>query len=252
MVGCYEFWNKGVDMFIEFFVCLNYCFKSFGSKIIVVVFIIMFVQIILLIVEVFKGQVVIKLFRDIVDMIECNIGRCIFECFFKWYDGELMFDDKEIFISQDCVLFCCCFFVMKRYGFFFIVMYNMINDSEDFILNQICWVQFFNYLLDCVKIIFYLEFLNFVNLVFLFDYDDFVCGIYLGVFVLYYELWGYMLVECIVMGVFSIIINFFGFGCYMEELIENLSDYGIYIVDCCNKGVDDLVNQFILSMFDFI
>lgn len=53
------------------------------------------------------------------------------------------------------------------------------------------------------------------------------------------------------MGVPSITTNLSGFGCYMEELIENASDYGIYIVDRRSKGVDDSVNQLCDYMFDF-
>lgn len=37
----------------------------------------------------------------------------------------------------------------------------------------------------------------------------------------------------------------------MEELIENASDYGIYIVDRRMKGVDDSVNQLADYMFHF-
>lgn len=53
------------------------------------------------------------------------------------------------------------------------------------------------------------------------------------------------------MGVPSITTNLSGFGCYMEELIENASDYGIYIVDRRMKGVDDSVNQLCQFMYDF-
>ncbi len=53
------------------------------------------------------------------------------------------------------------------------------------------------------------------------------------------------------MGVPSITTNLSGFGCYMEDLIENSSDYGIYIVDRRMKGVDDSVNQLTNYMFDF-
>ena len=83
------------------------------------------------------------------------------------------------------------------------------------------------------------------------DYDDFVRGTHLGVFASYYEPWGYTPAECTVMGVPSITTNLSGFGCYMEELIENSSDYGIYIVDRRMKGVDDSVNQLTEFMFDF-
>uniref|UniRef100_A0A8H7NFW9 Glycogen [starch] synthase n=1 Tax=Bionectria ochroleuca TaxID=29856 RepID=A0A8H7NFW9_BIOOC len=73
----------------------------------------------------------------------------------------------------------------------------------------------------------------------------------MGIFASYYEPWGYTPAECTVMGVPSITSNLSGFGCYMEELIENSSDYGIYIVDRRTKGVDDSVNQLASYMFDF-
>ncbi|KAG7102430.1 hypothetical protein HYQ44_018240 [Verticillium longisporum] len=73
----------------------------------------------------------------------------------------------------------------------------------------------------------------------------------MGIFASYYEPWGYTPAECTVMGVPSITTNLSGFGCYMEELIENSSDYGIYIVDRRMKGVDDSVNALTSHMFDF-
>lgn len=53
------------------------------------------------------------------------------------------------------------------------------------------------------------------------------------------------------MGVPSITTNLSGFGCFMEDMIENAEDYGIYIVDRRMKGVDDSVNQLTDMMFDF-
>ena len=37
----------------------------------------------------------------------------------------------------------------------------------------------------------------------------------------------------------------------MEDLIENTSDYGIYIVDRREKSVDESINQLVDYMFDF-
>lgn len=53
------------------------------------------------------------------------------------------------------------------------------------------------------------------------------------------------------MGVPCVTTNLAGFGCYMEELLENSADYGIYIVDRRTKGVDDSVNQLTDFMFEF-
>jgi glycogen(starch) synthase len=142
-------------------------------------------------------------------------------------------------------------FAMKRHNLPPIVTHNMVNDAEDPVLAQLRRCQLFNHPSDRVKVVFHPEFLNSANPVLPLDYDDFVRGTHLGVFSSYYEPWGYTPAECTVMGVPSITTNLSGFGCYMEELIENAADYGIYIVDRRMKGVDDSVNQLVDYMFDF-
>ncbi|TGJ83900.1 hypothetical protein E0Z10_g4867 [Xylaria hypoxylon] len=249
--GRYEFRNKGVDMFIESLARLNHRLKNAGSKTTVVAFIVMPAQTTSLTVEALKGQAVIKSLRDTVDVIERGIGRRIFERSLKWHDGDTMPDEKELITSADRVVLRRRLFAMKRHALPPIVTHNMVNDQEDPILNQIRRVQLFNDPTDRVKIVFHPEFLNSSNPILPLDYDDFVRGTNLGVFASYYEPWGYTPAECTVMGVPSITTNLSGFGCYMEELIENSSDYGIYIVDRRNKGVDDSVNQLTTCMFDF-
>ncbi|KAI1823139.1 glycogen synthase [Xylaria intraflava] len=249
--GRYEFRNKGVDMFIESLARLNHKLKDSGSKTTVVAFIIMPAQTTSLTVEALKGQAAVKSLRDTVDVIERGIGRRIFERSLKWHDGDPMPDEKELITNADRVVLRRRLFAMKRHGLPPIVTHNMINDHDDPILNQIRRVQLFNHPSDRVKIVFHPEFLNSSNPILPLDYDDFVRGTNLGVFASYYEPWGYTPAECTVMGVPSITTNLSGFGCYMEELIENSSDYGIYIVDRRTKGVDDSVNQLTSYMFDF-
>jgi glycogen(starch) synthase len=249
--GRYEFRNKGVDMFIESLARLNHRLKEANSKTTVVAFIIMPAQTTSLTVEALKGQAVIKSLRDTVDVIEKGIGKRIFERSIKWHEGDPMPDEKDLITSQDRVLLRRRLFAMKRHGLPPIVTHNMMNDHEDPILTQIRRVQLFNHPSDRVKIVFHPEFLNSANPVLPMDYDEFVRGTHLGVFASYYEPWGYTPAECTVMGVPSITTNLSGFGCYMEELIENSSDYGIYIVDRRTKGVDDSVNQLTSHMFDF-
>ncbi|ODA80449.1 hypothetical protein RJ55_03407 [Drechmeria coniospora] len=249
--GRYEFRNKGVDMFIESLARLNHRLKSSGSKTTVVAFIIMPAQTTSLTVEALKGQAVLKSLRETTHVIEQAIGRRLFERSLKWHEGDPLPDEKELFSSQDRVLLRRRLFAMKRSGLPPVVTHNMANDHEDPILNQIRRVQLFNHPTDRVKVIFHPEFLNSANPVLPLDYDDFVRGCHLGVFPSYYEPWGYTPAECTVMGVPSITTNLSGFGCYMEELIENTTDYGIYIVDRRSKGVDDSVNQLTGHMFDF-
>jgi glycogen(starch) synthase len=230
---------------------LNHRLKAAGSKVTVVAFIIMPAQTTSLTVEALKGQAVIKSLRDTTHVIEQSIGRRIFERSLKWHEGDPMPDEKELISAQDRVLLRRRLFAMKRHGLPPIVTHNMLNDHEDPVLNQIRRVQLFNHPSDRVKVVFHPEFLNSANPVLPLDYDDFVRGCHLGVFSSYYEPWGYTPAECTVMGVPSITTNLSGFGCYMEELIENSSDYGIYIVDRRTKGVDDSVNQLTSFMYDF-
>ncbi|MCJ1363995.1 glycogen synthase isoform 1 [Acarospora aff. strigata] len=249
--GRYEYRNKGVDMFIEALARLNHRLKSSGSKTTVVAFIIMPAQTQSLTVEALKGQAVIKSLRDTVDIIERAVGKRLFERSLTWHEGDNLPDDKDLLSSGDRIMLRRRLFAMKRHTLPPIVTHNMANDAEDPILNQIRRVQLFNQPSDRVKVVFHPEFLNSANPVLPLDYDDFVRGTHLGVFSSYYEPWGYTPAECTVMGVPSITTNLSGFGCYMEELIENSSDYGIYIVDRRMKGVDDSVNQLTGFMYDF-
>ena len=249
--GRYEYRNKGVDMFIESLARLNHRLKTAGSKMTVVAFIIMPAQTHSLTVEALKGQAVIKSLSDTVDVLKEAVGKRLFERALLWHEGDPLPDDKDLLSAEDKVRLRRRLYAMKRNGFPPIVTHNMANDAEDPILNQMRRVQLFNQPSDRVKVIFHPEFLNSANPVLSLDYDDFVRGTHMGVFPSYYEPWGYTPAECTVMGVPSITTNLSGFGCYMEELIENASDYGIYIVDRRMKGVDDSVNQLTSFMFEF-
>ena len=238
-------------MFIEALARLNHRLKVSGSKVTIVAFLIMPAQTSSLSVDSLRGQAVVKSLSETVSSIERDIGRRLFERSIHWKEGDPMPDDKELITPADRVMLRRRLFAMKRHGLPPVVTHNMINDADDPVLNQIRRVQLFNHPSDRVKIIFYPEFLNSANPVLGVDYDDFVRGTHLGVFASYYEPWGYTPAECTVMGVPSITTNLSGFGCYMEELIENASDYGIYIVDRRTKGVDDSVNQLTDYIFEF-
>lgn len=249
--GRYEYRNKGVDMFIESLARLNWRLKSANSDMTVVAFIIMPAQVSSLTVESLKGQAVIKSLRDTVRSIEENVGKKLFERALAWTEGSAPPEEKDLLSSQDKIMIRRRLYAMKRNNLPPVVTHNMANDADDPVLNQIRRCQLFNHPSDRVKIIFHPEFLNSANPVLPMDYEDFVRGTHLGVFASYYEPWGYTPAECTVMGVPSITTNLSGFGCYMEELIENATDYGIYIVDRRMKGIDESVNQLSGYMFDF-
>jgi glycogen(starch) synthase len=256
IAGRYEFRNKGADFFIESLARLNHKLKEVGSKMTVVAFIIMPGKTHSYTVETLKGQAVIKQLESTIEEVQKKVGERLFEHCARFPNAANSASNEvpsidELIKPADRVLLKRRIFALKREGLPPIVTHNMLDDGSDPILKQIRRVQLFNKPEDRVKIIFHPEFLNANNPILSLDYDEFVRGCHLGVFPSYYEPWGYTPAECTVMGVPSITTNLSGFGCYMEDLIENTSDYGIYIVDRRMKGVDESINQLTDYMFDF-
>lgn len=255
IAGRYEFRNKGADFFIEALARLNHRLKAMGSKMTVVAFIIMPGKTHSYTVETLKGQAVVKQLESTIEEVQKKVGERLFEHCARFpnqpnHNQEVPTID-ELIKPADRVLLKRRIFALKRDGLPPIVTHNMTDDGSDPILNQIRRVELFNKPEDRVKIIFHPEFLNANNPILSLDYEEFVRGCHLGVFPSYYEPWGYTPAECTVMGVPSITTNLSGFGCYMEDLIENTSDYGIYIVDRRMKSVDESINQLTDYMFDF-
>lgn len=255
IAGRYEFRNKGADFFIESLARLNHRLKSIGSKMTIVAFIIMPGKTHSYTVETLKGQAVIKQLESTIEEVQKKVGERLFEHCARFPNSPSTNHEvpsiDELIKPADRVLLKRRIFALKRDGLPPIVTHNMTDDGSDPILNQIRKVELFNKPEDRVKIIFHPEFLNANNPILSLDYEEFVRGCHLGVFPSYYEPWGYTPAECTVMGVPSITTNLSGFGCYMEDLIENTSDYGIYIVDRRMKSIDESINQLTDYMFDF-
>lgn len=203
-----------------------------------------------------KGQAVVKQLESTIGEVQKKVGERLFEYCARYPNTDHHGNDEvptidELIKPADRVLLKRRIFALKRDGLPPIVTHNMVDDSTDPVLNHIRRVQLFNKPEDRVKIIFHPEFLNANNPILSLDYDEFVRGCHLGVFPSYYEPWGYTPAECTVMGIPSITTNLSGFGCYMNDLVENPTDYGIYIVDRRMKSVDESINQLTDYMFDF-
>ncbi|UZJ53443.1 hypothetical protein CBS101457_002763 [Exobasidium rhododendri] len=251
--GRYEYRNKGVDMFIESLARLNHRLQKAGSKMTVVAFIIMPAATNSYTIEALKGQAVTKQLRDTVDEIQKRIGERLFERTARYAGagGMDIVDPSTLLSEEDKILLKRRIFALKRNSLPPVTTHNMADDSNDPILNQIRRVQLFNRPQDRVKIIFHPEFLNANNPILGMDYEEFVRGCHMGVFPSYYEPWGYTPAECTVMGIPSITTNLSGVGCFLEETLENTSDYGLYIVDRRMKSVEDSVNQLTDYMEEF-
>lgn len=253
--GRYEYRNKGVDLYLEALARLNAKLKHVNSAITVVAFIIMPAATRSYTVDTLKGQAITKQLQDCVHDIESKIGNRIFESILQGSlpcEGKSKSGSCSLISEQDIVQLKRHLFALKqRDGLPPIVTHNMIHDATDPILAEIRRLGLFNAPSDRVKVVFHPEFLSSNNPVLGLDYEDFVRGCHLGVFPSYYEPWGYTPAECTVMGVPSITTNLSGFGCYMEENVENPSDYGIFIVDRRMRGVEESVQQLTEYMVQF-
>ncbi|KAI0226217.1 glycogen synthase isoform 1 [Massospora cicadina] len=245
--GRYEYRNKGVDMYIEALARLNYRLKQSKMDITVVAFIILPGKTQSFTVETLKGHAVMKQLTDTVAEIQDRIGRRIFEQAARGIEPK----GDDLLADQEKILLRRRIFALKRQTLPPVVTHNMEDDSKDPVLTQIRRLHLFNYPTDRVKVVFHPEFLNSNNPVLGLDYEEFVRGCHLGVFPSYYEPWGYTPGECTVMGVPSITTNLSGFGCFMEDSIENPADYGIYIVDRRMKSVEESLEQLVDHMVSF-
>ena len=259
IAGRYEYKNKGADMFIEALARLNYRLKVAGSNRTVVAFIIMPAKNRSYTVDELQSQTTVKALENTVNDVTKNIGKKLFEHALKSPNNgittEIPTNLNELLSQSDKIILKRRILTLKRPNNQLppVVTHNMVDDTNDPILNQIRHVQLFNKSDDRVKIIFHPQFLNANNPILGLDYDEFVRGCHLGVFPSYYEPWGYTPAECTVMGVPSISTNLSGFGAYMEDLIESnqAKDYGIYIVDRRYKSPEESVEQLVDYMEEF-
>lgn len=223
-------------MFIEALARLNSMLKD--STIHVVVFIIIPASNDSYNIDTLKGQAAVRKLRETVDSISQNISELIFNEALK---GNIR---TEALISENDVL------KLKRHSYATkrsnlppVVTHAMSSSETDPILVALRRVNLCNFIDDHIKIVFHPEFVSADNPILSLDYQDFVSGCHLGVFPSYYEPWGYTPAECIVLGIPSITTNLSGFGCFIEEHVENPSDHGVYIVDRRLKSVEESVQQ---------
>ncbi|CAB3404416.1 unnamed protein product [Caenorhabditis bovis] len=248
--GRYEFSNKGGDMFIESLARLNHYLKTTSdprhSGVTVVAFIIYPAPANSFNVESLKGQAVTKQLKEAVDRIKESIGQRIFNSCLQGHlpDGEDLVSPAETILLKRCMM------AMQPSQLPPICTHNMIR-NDDPVLEALRRTQLFNKPDDRVKVIFHPEFLSSVSPLIGLDYEDFVRGCHLGVFPSYYEPWGYTPAECTVMGIPSVSTNLSGFGCFMQEHVDDPDEYGIYVVDRRFQGGEESVCQLAQIMYDF-
>lgn len=133
-----------------------------------------------------------------------------------------------------------------------IVTHNLVDDTDDAILNFLRNSGMVNTKEDRVKVVYHPAFLSSTNPLIGLDYGDFVRACHLGIFPSYYEPWGYTPVECLARGVSAITSDLSGFGNYLKNVQLADEDHGIFMVDRDNKSFEQSAEQLANIMFRFV
>ncbi|XP_050824710.1 glycogen [starch] synthase, liver isoform X2 [Gopherus flavomarginatus] len=247
IAGRYEYSNKGADLFLEALSRLNFLLRVHRSDVTVIVFFIMPAKTNNFNVETLKGQAVRKQLWDTAQCVKEKFGKKLYDALLK---GEIP-DLNKILDRDDVTIMKRAIFSTQRQSLPPVTTHNMIDDSNDPILNTIRRIGLFNNRTDRVKVILHPEFLSSTSPLLPMDYEDFVRGCHLGVFPSYYEPWGYTPAECTVMGIPSVTTNLSGFGCFLQEHVADPAAYGIYIVDRRYRSPDESCNQLTQFLYGF-
>ncbi|GMT04473.1 hypothetical protein PENTCL1PPCAC_26647, partial [Pristionchus entomophagus] len=242
--GRYEFTNKGGDFFIESLARLNYKLQTSPDPrqkdTTVIAFLIYPANAHSFNVESLKGQAVSKQLKETIGKIKENVANRMYDSCVR---GKIP-DMEEVLLPSEQVQLKRCILSAKRNTLPPICTHNMVDPDNDQVLAALRRVRLFNDHHDRVKVIFHPEFLSSVSPLIGLDYEDFVRGCHLGVFPSYYEPWGYTPAECAVMGVPSVTTNLSGFGCFINQNVEDPSSYGSFVIDRrfkpSNESIDDL------------
>jgi glycogen synthase len=133
-----------------------------------------------------------------------------------------------------------------------IVTHDLIDDSQDSILQHLRHRGLFNVGNDPVKVVFHPEFVTATSPLLSLDYEQFVRGCHLGVFPSYYEPWGYTPMECVALGLPAVTTDLSGFGAYVQRHIANHQEQGIMVLNRTSNGFDESVQQLTEYLCEFV
>lgn len=245
--GRYEYRNKGMDVTIEALAKLNHRLREAETPITVVFFIITKAPVHSINVAELESRAMLQEFRDAADAIKEKIGQQLFENAAAGHIPDLntLVDDYWRLRLRRSIQ------SWKRKGQPPIVTHDMVDDTNDDVLNQLRECQLFNHPHDRVKVVFHPDFINSTNPLFGMEYEQFVRGTHLGVFPSYYEPWGYTPLESIALGVPAVTSDLSGFGSYLHNVMPGHEDQGISIINRRNADFHGAAHELSENMFNF-
>ncbi len=246
--GRYEFQNKGMDLTIEALARLNHRLQVTGSKKTVVAFIITKRPVRSLNVGALSTHAMRKEFHTISEAIKEQIGDRLFQEAAK---GTVP-DFNQLVDEYWLVRLKRMIHVWKRELPPGVVTHDLVDDSDDAVLDRLRTCQLWNQKDSPVKVIYHPDFITPTNPLFGLEYEQFVRACHLGIFPSYYEPWGYTPLECAAMGIPAVTSDLSGFGSYLNQVLEDHEDKGLYVVNRRHHNWFEAAEQLTDFLFEFV
>lgn len=245
--GRYEYRNKGMDLTLEALARLNHRLKISNSEVTVVAFIITKRPVRSINVATLQSHAMLDEIRTVTNTLKEQIGEklALAAAQGQLPDLNSLVDEYWKLRLRRTIL------AWRRIMPPGIVTHDLTDDQNDEVLNQLRRSYMWNQQQDPVKVIYHPDFINPTNPLWGMEYDQFVRGCHLGVFPSYYEPWGYTPLESIAMGVPAITSDLSGFGSYVQQLLPDADQKGLYVVHRKQKSADQAANELADKMFNF-
>ena len=246
--GRFEYRNKGFDLTIESLARLNYRMKQAGTNQTVVFFVITRQPIRSINAEALRRRAMMQEMQDDCRQIANKISERLFvsASMGKFPNMDTLVDDYWRLRLRRLM------HVWKSKSMPTIVTHDLVDDSQDEVLNKMRSCSLFNQPGDPVKVVYHPDFVTTNDPLFGMDYDQFVRGCHLGIFPSSYEPWGYAPLECAALGLPSITSNLSGFGTYLEQNIADHEKDGLHVLNRRYTSFDTSATALTNYLFDFM
>ncbi|MBI5391971.1 glycogen/starch synthase [Candidatus Woesearchaeota archaeon] len=254
IVGRYEFKNKGIDIFIKALSQLNERLIQEKSKKTIVVFFWIPRDIQGAKQSLAKNKASYHHMRHFVEEHLASIKSNIIENTMRCNDASCFTTEKNFHKKE---LFDADFLQqMKRLRLDFmhdgippLVTHNLLNESNDDIIQNLTRSGLTNSPQTKVKVIFYPTYLSGIDGLIDLPYYEAIKGCHLGLFPSYYEPWGYTPLESAALGVPSLTTDLGGFGRFL--LSQGKGKSGVYVLQRYHKSEEETVRSFTEILYHF-
>ena len=245
--GRFEYRNKGMDLTIEALARLNHRLRQTDCDLTVVAFIITRRPTRSIDITALQSRAMLEEFRTSVDEIKKQVGEKLFLAAAEGQSPNLdsLVEDYWRLRLRRAIQ------TWKRQMPPGIVTHMLEDDQNDAVLNQLRACRLWNKQEDPVKVVYHPDFINPSNPLLGMEYEQFVRGCHLGIFPSYYEPWGYTPLESIALSVPAITSDLSGFGSYLQQLLPNHEQRGLYVLNRQNISFHDAADALTEYMFKF-